>query len=60
MRKVKEIMATDLKTVGKNESLKTVAAQMAKANIGSLPVVDENQQVIGMIDRKSTRLNSSH
>ncbi len=49
MRKVKEIMATDLKTVGKNESLKTVAAQMAKANIGSLPVVDENQQVIGMI-----------
>jgi predicted transcriptional regulator len=49
MKKIKEIMATDLKTVGKNESLKTVATQMAKANVGSLPVVDENQQVIGMI-----------
>lgn len=49
MKKIKEIMTATPKTVGKNESLKIVATQMSKSNIGSLPVVDENQQVIGMI-----------
>ncbi|MFN6039426.1 MAG: CBS domain-containing protein, partial [Bacteroidota bacterium] len=49
MKKIKEMMTASPKTVGKNESLKTVATQMSKSNIGSLPVVDENKKVVGIV-----------
>ncbi|HXB41875.1 MAG TPA: CBS domain-containing protein [Bacteroidia bacterium] len=55
MKTVKEIMKTQPQSVVKNENLKNAAAQMGKSNIGFLPVVDENQKVIGTItDRDIT------
>lgn len=43
-------------TIGKNEKLKTVSQRMKDNNIGSIPVVDENQVVIGMITDRDVSL----
>ena len=56
MKKIKEMMTASPKTVGKNESLKIVATQMSKSNIGSLPVVDEHKKVIGMVTDRDISL----
>jgi CBS domain-containing protein len=56
MKKIKEMMTASPKTVGKNESLKTVATQMSKSNIGSLPVVDENKKVVGIVTDRDISL----
>ena len=42
-------MINSPKTCGKHETLQTVSRQMSKSNIGTLPVVDENKKVIGII-----------
>ncbi|HWY37856.1 MAG TPA: CBS domain-containing protein [Bacteroidia bacterium] len=49
MKTVKEIMVAAPKYCGKQESLQSVVSQMSKSNIGSLPVVDENKKVIGIV-----------
>lgn len=37
------------KHCGRLETLQSVVSEMAKSNIGSLPVIDENKKVIGII-----------
>jgi predicted transcriptional regulator len=49
MKAIKEIMKTAPLSCGKSETLQSVVNQMYKANIGFLPVVDENKKVIGTI-----------
>jgi CBS domain-containing protein len=49
MKTVKEIMVHSPKYCGRQETLQSVVAVMSKSNIGSLPVVDENQKVIGIV-----------
>ncbi len=42
-------MVVSPKYCGKHETLHDAAIQMFKANIGSLPVVDENKKLVGII-----------
>ena len=58
MKTVKDIMVTSPKYVGKNETLQTVAEQMSKTNIGSLPVLDENKKVVGVVTDRDITLTA--
>jgi predicted transcriptional regulator len=56
MKKVKEIMRTQPQSVVKSENLKNASNHMFKSNIGFLPVVDENQKVVGTITDRDIAL----
>jgi CBS domain-containing protein len=56
MKTIKDLMTPSPQFCTRNESLKEVAEKMAKNNIGSLPVVDENKKVIGMITDRDIAL----
>lgn len=56
MKKIKDMMTASPKTVGKNENLKTVVNQMSKSNIGSIPVVDDEKKVIGIVTDRDISL----
>ncbi|HTL82903.1 MAG TPA: CBS domain-containing protein [Bacteroidia bacterium] len=49
MKTVREIMVTTPKYCEAKTSLQSVAEEMTRSNIGSLPVVDENKKLVGMI-----------
>jgi homoserine O-acetyltransferase len=46
---LEEIMTREVVTAGLNEPIERAAKRMTEHNISALPVVDENQRVIGMI-----------
>lgn len=50
--RVDEIMIKDVKTIGKDVFVEQAAAKMLKEHINVLPVVDENEEVIGIITEK--------
>ena len=50
--KVKEIMTTGLKTTTADASVKYAANIMCLNNISGLPVVDDNDKIIGVISEK--------
>jgi CBS domain-containing protein len=52
MKTVKEIMYSTPKYCGKNESLLNAVREMSKSNIGSLPVVDSDKKVVGIITNR--------
>lgn len=55
MKTINEIMKTSPRSITKNETLKDAAKQMNTSNIGFLPVIDEDQKVVGAItDRDIT------
>ena len=47
--KVQEIMSTKLETISPTSSLRNAASHMARLNVGSLPVVDDKGQLLGII-----------
>ena len=49
MKQAKDVMCDSPKHCEKNESLKNVVNEMSKSNIGSLPVVDKDKKVIGVV-----------
>jgi CBS domain-containing protein len=49
MKTVKEIMLNDPKYCYKNESLKHAVKEMSKSRVGSLPVLDSEKKVVGII-----------
>ena len=48
MEKVSEVMTRDVRTVNPEQTIREAAAQMADADVGSLPV-GENDRLVGMI-----------
>ncbi len=55
MKQIKEVMRTPPISCKKDETVQSVAKQMFRSNIGFMPVVDDNQKVIGTItDRDVT------
>ena len=59
MKKVKEVMVPFPQSCGKHETLQTVAEQMSKSNIGSLPVIDEHKRPIGIITDRDICLTAA-
>lgn len=49
MKKVNDIMTSPAKYCSKDETLQYVSHLMAENNIGSLPVLDSDEKVVGMI-----------
>jgi len=49
MKTVQEIMYSTPKYCTKNDSLLNVVKELSKANVGSLPVVDSDKKVVGII-----------
>jgi len=49
--RIREAMTTPPITVKPNDQLREAVLKMVKSNIGRLPVVDERQRLIGIIDR---------
>ena len=50
--RTEELMVKDVKTIGPDEFLEDAAAEMLKNGISVLPVVNEDNQVIGIITEK--------
>ncbi|WP_026881524.1 ABC transporter ATP-binding protein [Clostridium akagii] len=51
--KVETIMGRDIKTVNINDSLVDILTLMDELNIGYVPVVDDNSELVGLITRSS-------
>lgn len=47
--KVKEIMTKDVKTVSENCTMKEVAGHMKSLNVGSIPVCDKSNELVGLV-----------
>src|SRR5258708_7014026 len=56
MKPVKDIMKLQPVSVVKNETVKNAVNQMDRSNIGFLPVVDENQKVVGTVTDRDIAL----
>jgi len=50
--KASEIMSTDIKTIKRNTSIEEIAHILTENNISGLPVVDDDNIVIGMVTQK--------
>lgn len=50
--KVKDIMSTNVLTVSKDTSVEEIAGILVKNNISGVPVVDEENRVIGIVTEK--------
>lgn len=51
-RKVGELMSTKLHTVGPDASVEDIATIMVERNINRVPVVDEDNKLIGIVSRQ--------
>ncbi|MBI2270504.1 MAG: CBS domain-containing protein [Bacteroidetes bacterium] len=49
MKTIQEIMVKSPKYCDKNETVQSAIERLSNANIGSLPVLDENKKVVGMV-----------
>jgi len=56
MTTIKELMADAPQSCRKSETIQSAANQMEKSNVGFLPVVDENQKVIGTVTDRDIAL----
>ena len=50
--KVKELMTTGLVTISPSATWKEAAELMAEKNISAVPVVDENEKILGILSEK--------
>ena len=56
MKTISEIMSTPPQSCEKNTTVQAVVNQMSKSNVGFLPVVDEDNKVIGTITDRDIAL----
>lgn len=50
--KVKDLMSTNVLTISKDTSVEEIAGILAENNISGVPVVDEENRVIGIVTQK--------
>ena len=59
-KRAKDIMTTDVIVANKNDIIANVANLLIKEKIGGLPVVDEENKVVGIISETDIMKNESH
>lgn len=59
MTKLRQIMTSNVVTVNENQSVQEAAALMSEYNIGSIPVVNSNKQIVGMITDRDITLRTT-
>lgn len=56
--KVKDLMTKNVRTADKNSSLTEVAQSMKSLNVGSIPVCDTNNNIVGIVTDRDIVLRS--
>lgn len=59
-KKAKDIMTTDVIVAMKNDDISSVASLLIKGKIGGLPVVDEENRVVGIISETDIMKKEKH
>ena len=59
-KRAKDIMTTDVIVANKNDIIANVANLLIKEKIGGLPVVDEENKVVGIISETDIMIKESH
>ena len=59
-KRAKDIMTTDVIVANKNDIIANVANLLIKEKIGGLPVVDEENKVVGIISETDIMKKESH
>ena len=59
-KRAKDIMTTDVMVANKNDIIANVANLLIKEKIGGLPVVDEENKVVGIISETDIMKKESH
>ena len=59
-KRAKDIMTTDVIVANKNDSIANVAKMLIQEKIGGLPVVDEENRVVGIISETDIMKKESH
>jgi CBS domain-containing protein len=57
MKKIKDVMTRNVHLANPNQTIREAAGEMAKADIGSLPV-GENDRLVGMITDRDIALRA--
>ncbi|WP_077618146.1 CBS domain-containing protein [Bacillus sinesaloumensis] len=56
---LREIMTSDVLTVNETQSVKEAAALMSEYNIGAIPVVNNNKQIVGIVTDRDITLRTT-
>lgn len=56
--KIRELMTTDVRTIPSNATIKDAAEIMHNINVGSIPVVDNNNKLVGIVTDRDIVLRS--
>lgn len=59
MTQLRQIMTSDVVTVTENQSCQEAAALMSQYNIGSIPVVNNNKQIVGIVTDRDITLRTT-
>ncbi|WP_449540386.1 CBS domain-containing protein [Ferdinandcohnia sp. Marseille-Q9671] len=56
---VRDIMTADVLTVNETQTVKEAAALMSQYNIGAIPVVNNNKQIVGIVTDRDITLRTT-
>lgn len=59
MAQLREIMTSDVVTINETQSVQDAAALMSQHNIGSVPVVNSNGQMVGIVTDRDITLRTT-
>lgn len=59
-KRVGDVMTTDIRTMGCNESMRDAASLMAQEKLHRLPIVDDNGQLVGMLTSSDVMIDMVH
>nr|WP_304219615.1 CBS domain-containing protein [Fredinandcohnia onubensis] len=59
MAQLREIMTSDVVTINETQSVQEAAALMSEHNIGSVPVVNNNGQMVGIVTDRDITLRTT-
>lgn len=58
-RKTRDIMTSDVHTVSESQSIQEAASIMSQYNIGSIPVVNQSGQIVGIVTDRDITLRAT-
>ncbi|WP_453996349.1 CBS domain-containing protein [Bacillus nitroreducens] len=59
VQSLREIMTSDVLTVNETQTVKEAAALMSQYNIGAIPVVNNNKQIVGIVTDRDITLRTT-
>jgi CBS domain-containing protein len=59
MAQLRDIMTTDVVTVSESQTVQEAAALMSQYNIGAIPVVNNNREIVGIVTDRDITLRTT-